>query len=118
MVSLSFCICGNSKHTTILNSGENYMTNDTLKDSLKAMIKEAILEKRHQPSKDRPATEEDLKILFGEFNKDLTNGDRKEIENFFTTGPSVNALTKMFWTLTDPSGDDDSEKSLDYIGIR
>lgn len=116
MVSLSFCISGNSKHTTILNSGENYMTNDTLKDSLKAMIKEAILEKRHQPSKDRLATEEDLKILFDEFNDFLTNDDRKEIENFFTRGPSVNALTNMFWNLTDPSGD--YEKSLDYIGIR
>ena len=54
------------------------MTNDTLKYSLKAMI--------------------------------------KEIENFFIRGPSVNALTNMFWNLTDPSGD--YEKSLDYIGIR
>jgi hypothetical protein len=94
------------------------MIDNTLKNSLKTMIKEAILEKYHEVSKDRPATEEDLKILFNEFNKDLTKDDRKEINNFFRTEPTVNALTKMFWTLTDTSGDDDSEKSLDYIGIR
>jgi len=88
------------------------MNNHILKNSLKFFIKEAILEKRHQPSKDRPATKEDLDNLFKEFEEELSSKNKKNIENFFHTDkPTVNALTKYVYNITDPNFE--PEKDLD-----
>lgn len=95
----------------------NIDNNKTLRNALKVILKEALLE-IHIPSKDRPATNDDLEELLRQLGEDLDEESREFLVGMLKDGATLNHLTRAAYNLTSPKSQAAAERQFDSMSFR
>lgn len=95
----------------------NIDNNKTLRNALKVLLKEALLE-MHAPSSDRNATKEDLDELLDQFGQELDKDSREFLVGMLKDGATLNHLTRAAYNLTSPKSQAAAERQFDSMSFR
>lgn len=95
----------------------NIDNNKTLRNALKVILKEALLE-MHAPSSDRNATKEDLDELLDQFDQELDKDSREFLVGMLKDGATLNHLTRAAYNLTSPKSQAAAERQFDSMSFR
>lgn len=95
----------------------NIDNNKTLRNALKVILKEALLE-MHAPSSDTNATKEDLDELLGQFDQELDEDSREFLVGMLKDGATLNHLTRTAYNLASPKSQAAAENQIDSMSFR
>lgn len=95
----------------------NIDNNKTLRNALKVILKEALLE-IHIPSKDRPATNDDLEELLRQLGEHLDEDSKAVLVRLLGDNVTVNRLTRTAYGLANPKSVEAAERQIDSMSFR